>query len=139
MIRAAVLYFAKPSALAKLKSLAEALAKGMQKQGAQVDVINGIQARETKLTGYHYIAVGCDVRSILKGTLPPELTQALAAGGIISGKKTFAFVPPAPLGASKTLMKLMKALEHEGMMVRYSDLLAKPDDAQAVGQRLKLD
>ena len=139
MIRAAVLYFAKPSSQLKLKTLAENLAKGMQKQGAQVDVINGVQARDTKLTGYHYIAVGCDVRSILKGVLPPELTQALANGGIITGKKTFAFVPPAMMGANATLLKLMKALEHEGMLVRFSELLPKPADALALGQRLKLD
>ena len=139
MIRAAVLYFARPSSLPKLKALAESLAKGMQNQGAQVDVINGIQSRETKLTGYHYIAVGCDVRSLFKGVLPPELAQALASGGIITGKKTFAFVPLAPVGANATLLKLMKALEHEGMLVRYSDLLAKPAEALATGQRLKLD
>jgi len=139
MIRAAVLYFGRPSSLPKLKALAEALSKGMQKQGAQVDVINGVQSRETKLTGYHYVAVGCDVRSLFKGALPPELTQALASGGIITGKKAFAFVPPAFAGASKTLLKLMKALEHEGMLVRYSDLLAKPADALAAGERLKLD
>lgn len=139
MIRAAVLYFAKPAAAPKLKALAEALAQGMQKQGAHVDVINGVQARETKLTGYHYIAVGCDVRSFFKGALPPELSPSLANGGIITGKRTFAFALSAPLGANATLMKLMKALEHEGMMVRFSELLTKPEDALALGQRLKLD
>lgn len=139
MIRAAVLYFAKPSNQPKLKLLAEALAKGMRKQGANVDVINAVQVRESKLTGYHYLAVGCDVRSLFKGALPPELAPALANGGIVTGKKTFAFVLAAWMGAGPTLLKLMKALEHEGMMLRYSDILAKPDEAEAVGQRLKLD
>lgn len=139
MIRAAVLYFARPGQLAATKALAEALGRGMQKQGAQVDVINGAQARETKLTGYHYIAVGCDVRSLLKGVLPPELVPALANGGIITGKKAFAFVTKSLVGANATLVKLMKALEHEGMMLRYSDVLGKADEAQALGARLKLD
>ncbi len=139
MVRAAVLYFAKPANQPKLKALAEALGRGMRKQGAQVDVVNGVQARETKLTGYHYIAVGCDVRSLIKGVLPPELTQALANGGIITGKKTFAFVPPALMGAGSTLLKLMKALEHEGMLLRFSDILAKAEEAESLGQRLKLD
>jgi multimeric flavodoxin WrbA len=139
MIRAAVLYFARPAQQARLKALAEALAKGMQKQGAQVDVINAVQTRDTKLTGYHYIAIGCDVRSLFKGVLPTELAPALGNGGIITGKRSFAFVSSAPLGAGSTLTKLMKALEHEGMMLRYSEIFAKPDDAAAVGQRLKLD
>jgi len=139
MIRAAVLYFAKPTNQPKLKALAEALAKGMKEQGAQVDVINGVQARETKLTGYHYIAVGCDVRSLIKGVLAPELPQALANGGIVTGKKTFAFVPPAMVGANATLLKLMKALEHEGMLLRFSELLGKAEEAEALGKRLKLD
>lgn len=139
MIRAAIVYFAQPNRQPRLKALAEALARGMQKQGAQVDVINGVQTRDTKLTGYHYIAVGCDVRSIFKGVLPPELAPALANGGIITGKKAFCFVPSAPLGAASTLAKLMRALEHEGMHLRFSDILTKPDEAQALGQRLKLD
>ena len=139
MIRAAVLYFAKPSAQPKLKALAEALAAGMRKQGAQVDLIDGVKSRETKLTGYHYLAIGTDVRSLLKGVLPPELGPALAQGGIISGKKSFAFVSTSPVGAGATLLKLMRALEHEGMMLRFSEILAKPADAQAIGQRLKLD
>ena len=139
MIRAAVLYFAKPSAQKKLQSLAEALAKGLREQGAQVDVINGAKVRDTKLTGYHYIAVGADVRSVFKGALPPELAPALANGGIITGKRAFAFVAAAPLGANATLLKLMKALEHEGIMLRYSEIVAKPEVASALGKRLKLD
>jgi len=139
MIRAAVLYFAKASAQPRLKALAEALALGLRKQGAQVDVINGVQSRDAKLTGYHYLAVGCDVRSLFKGVLPPELAPSLSNGGIIAGKKTFAFVSTAFAGANTTLMKLMKALEHEGMLVRYSELFAKPEDALAVGQKLKMN
>lgn len=139
MIRAAVLFFAKPSSQAKLKALSEALGRGMRKQGAQVDVINGVQTRDSKLTGYHYIAVGCDVRSLLKGVLPSELSGALANGGIITGKKTFAFVPPALIGANATLLKLMRALEHEGMLLRFSDIIATDAQAEALGQRLKLD
>jgi len=138
MIRVAVLYFAKASAAAKVKALAEALGRGIQNQGAQVDVIDGLRNRETKLTGYHYVAVGCDVRSLWGGALPPELPQALAAGGIITGKKTFGFVLKSPWGAPATLMKLMKALEHEGMLVRYSEILGNPDEAVALGARLKL-
>ena len=139
MIRAAVLYFAKPSAQAKVQALAEALARGLRDQGAQVDVINGVKVRDTKLTGYHYLAVGADVRSLLKGVLPPELAPALANGGIVTGKRAFAFVAAAPFGANATLLKLMKALEHEGIMLRYSEVLAKPEAAAALGKRLKLD
>jgi len=139
MIRAAVLYFAKTEKQTSMKALAEALAQGLRKQGAQVDVINGVQSRETKLTGYHYLAVGCDVRSLIKGALPPELAPSLSNGGIVTGKKSFAFVPTALIGANATLLKLMKALEHEGMMVRYSEIFAKPESALAVGESLKLD
>jgi hypothetical protein len=137
MIRAAVLYFPKTSS-SPLKAAAEALAAGMRTQGAQVDLVDGTKTRDFKLTGCHYIAVGCDVRSLFKGALAPELAPALANGGIVAGKKSFAFVSPG-LGAPKTLMRLMKALEHEGMMVRFSEILAKPEDAKALGQRLKLD
>jgi hypothetical protein len=137
MIRAAVLYFPK-SQSSGLKAAAESLAAGMRAQGAQVDVIDGAKTRDFKLTGCHYIAVGCDVRSLFKGTLAPELANSLANSGIVAGKKSFAFVSKG-LGSGKTLLKLMKALEHEGMMVRFSEILVKPEDAKALGQRLKLD
>jgi hypothetical protein len=139
MIRAAVLYFSKPAAHRSLAALAQGLAQGLKNQGAHVDVIDGSKEHDIKLTGYHYLAVGCDVRSLIKGVLPAELARTLAHGGIVSGKKTFAFVSAAPFGAGATLLQLMKALEHEGMMVRYSELLAKPADALALGQRLKVD
>jgi len=137
MIRAAVLYFSK-TASSPLKAIAESLAAAIRGQGAQVDLIDGARTRDFKLTGCHYIAVGCDVRSLLKGTLPPELAPALANGGIVAGKKSFAFVSRGA-GSAKTLLKLMKALEHEGMVVRFSEILTKPEDASALGQRLKLD
>jgi hypothetical protein len=137
MIRAAVLYFPK-SPGSPLKAAAESLAAGMRTQGAQVDVVDGSKVRDFKLTGCHYIAVGCDVRSLFKGTLASELAPALANSGIVAGKKSFAFVSKG-WGSGRTLMKLMKALEHEGMMVRFSEILVKPEDAKALGQRLKLD
>lgn len=137
MIRAAVLYFPKnPSS--PLKRVADSLAAGLRLQGAQVDLVDGSRTRDFKLTGCHYIAVGTDVRSLFRGGLPPELAPALANGGIVTGKRSFAFVCGGA-GSAKTLMKLMKALEHEGMIVRYSEVLTKPEDASAVGQRLKLD
>jgi len=137
MIRAAVLFFPKNPTSA-LKRAAEALASGLRTQGAQVDLIDGTKTRDFKLTGCHYIAVGADVRSLFKGTLPAELAPGLANGGIITGKRSFAFVSGGA-GSAKTLLKLMKALEHEGMIVRYSEVLTKPEDASAIGQRLKLD
>ena len=138
MIRAVVLYFSKPSNKTRMKGLAEALARGLGSQGAQVDVIDGTQSRDLKLTGYHYLAVGCDVRSIFKGALPPELASMLGNAGIVTGKKAFAFVPSAMVGADSTLLKLMRALEHEGILLRYSECLAKVEDAQALGLKLKL-
>ena len=139
MIRAAVLYFPKSPA-SGLKAAAEALAAGMRAQGVQVDVVDGAKVRDFKLTGCHYIAVGCDVRSLFKGTLAPELAPALANGGIVAGKKSFAFVSKGLGSGPGLLMKLMKALEHGGSMtVRFSEILTKPEDAKALGQRLKLD
>lgn len=138
MIRVAVVYFGKSAHATKLKALSDSLSQGMQQQGAQVDVIPGLQNRDAKLSGYHYVAIGCDVRSLLKGALPPELPQFLATCGVVNGKKAFAFVLHSFLGADATLLKLMKALEHEGMLVRYSEVLAKPEDSRALGQRLKL-
>jgi len=139
MIRAAILVFAKPSRRPKVLAIAEQLALGMREQGAQAEVILAHPGHEVKLTGFHYIAVGCDVRAVWKGTLPTELAPLLSQGGILTGKKAFAFVVPSLLGTSKTLSQLMRALEREGMLLRYSDILSKGEQAKTLGRRLKLD
>lgn len=138
MVRVGVLIFSGASSKDKMMNLGRGLGKGLETQGAQVEIIDFTRGREVKLTAFHYIVVGCDVRSLFKGKLPHELSEVLASAGNLLGKKSFAFVPKAFMGAETTLLKLMSAMEKEGMMVQYSEIFARPEEAQACGGRLQL-
>jgi menaquinone-dependent protoporphyrinogen IX oxidase len=137
-VRVAVAYFAK-TAKSPVRAAAEALAASLRERGAQVDVIDAAKAHDVKLTGHHFLAVGCDVRAAFGGRLPPELKGFLANCGLIGGKRGMAFVTTALLGTSKTLLQLMKAMESEGLLLRTSEIFAKPDEATSAGKRLKID
>ena len=51
----------------------------------------------------------------------------------------FAFVVKGGLRSQKTLSLLMKAMEGEGMYLKFSDVLKKPDVAYALGKRLNVE
>lgn len=138
MVRAAILLFGKSTAQDKLLQMGRALAKGIESQGATVEVFDPKRSREAKLTSFHYVAIGCEVTSWFKGKLPPELAETLSSAGKVLGKRCFGFVPKSFLGSDATLLKLMKAMEHEGMMVQFSEVFSSPDEAQACGAKLKL-
>jgi hypothetical protein len=137
MVRVAVVYFSKSTKT--ISDQAKALAASIEARGAQVDLIDGSKTHDAKLTGHHFLAIGCDVRSLFKGTLPRELKGFLANSGLISGKRSMAWVSSAPLGAQRTLLQLMRAMEGEGMLIRTSEVLAKPEDGTIAGRRLKID
>ena len=138
MVRVAVVYFSK-SKSSRVNATATALAKALEARGAQVDLVNGSQTRDAKLTGHHFLAIGCDVLAAFGGKLPPELKVFLANSGLIAGKRALAWVTSAPLGANKTLLQLMRAMEAEGLLLQTSEIFTKADEASRVASQLKID
>jgi hypothetical protein len=57
---------------------------------------------------------------------------------MISGKKSFAFILKKGMRLTKTLRELMAAMEHEGMFVKYSEILSSPEEAEVIGKRLHI-
>ncbi len=122
----------------KLLKLARAVAKGVEAQGHQAEVLDGSRDSNTKLTIYNYVVVGTEPISLFGGKIPDRVGQFLASAGMISGKRCFAFVPKRPLGATKALFRLMKAMELEGMYLKSSEILQSEVEAEEIGKRLKL-
>ena len=56
--------------------------------------------------------------------------------GAVSGKKSYAFVRKATFGAGMSLAALMKCMEGEGMLIKTSDILRSPAEAEEIGRRL---
>ena len=122
----------------KLLQVSKGLASGIEAQGHQVDLIDASHDVNTKLTIYEYIAVGTEITSLFGGKIPEAVGNFLASAGIVAGKRSFAFVLKKPFGTDKGLQRLMKAMEGEGMYLRFSNVLNTGTEAEYIGKRLKI-
>ncbi len=136
-MRTAVIFFAGKNR-ERLLNLAKALARGIEAQGHQVDIIDGDHDVNTRLTIYQYIAIGTEAISGFGGKIPKKISTFLASAGMVSGKRCFAFVAKTPLGSHKALSRLMKQMESEGMYLKYSEVFTSQVEAEEVGKRLHI-
>jgi len=116
--------------------LAQAVARGIEKQGNQVDTFEGAKDPNARLTIYQYVAVGAEPVGPVGGKIPDGVKAFLAGAGVVSGKKSYAFVSRSTFGAGKSLAALMKCMEGEGMLIKTSDILRSPAEAEEIGRRL---
>jgi hypothetical protein len=136
-MRAAVVFFSGRSN-DRIGDLARALAKGMERQGHTVDVIDGTKDTGSRLTVHQYLAVGAASTGTFGGKVPEAVKTFLAAAGTVAGKKSYAFIPKATFGTAKALAALMKCMEGEGMFLKNSDILRSPAEAEEIGKRLRM-
>lgn len=134
-MRVAVVFFSGRNRDGMLR-LAQAVARGIEKQGNQVDTFEGARDTNARLTIYQYIVVGAEPVGTFGGKIPEGVKTFLAAAGVVAGKRSYAFTSRAPFGAVKSLAALMKCMEGEGMLIRKSDVLRSPAEAEEVGSRL---
>jgi menaquinone-dependent protoporphyrinogen IX oxidase len=114
----------------------QALVKGMQSMGHRVDIVDVWTEDGFKLPGYEYIAVAAEPVSLLSGKIPSNISKMLAAGSSLAGKKSAAFVKKTGLFSGRALANLMRAMEKEGMIVNWSDLLFNGPHAEAMGKHI---
>jgi hypothetical protein len=114
----------------------QALAKGMESMGHRVDVIDAWTGDGMRLPGYEYIAVAAEAAGFFSAKIPEAVAKTLAAGSSLGGKKSAAFVKKGGLRPGKALSNLMRAMEKEGMVVNWSDILLNGPHAEALGKRI---
>ena len=136
-MRVGVVYFAERNKT-KLREVSQGLAKGIEALGHQVDLIDALAQTDARLTMYDYLALGTEAVSFFRGKIPAKIPQYLANAGTATGKRCFAFVLNHPIAANRALLKLMKAMEHEGMYLKYSEILSSKEQAEAIGKRLTI-
>jgi flavorubredoxin len=136
-MRAAIVFFSS-SSRQRILALAKSLSQGIGQQGHQVDIMDGDRDVNVKLTMYQYLAIGCEPLPGFGGKLPDKVTQFLGSAGMVSGKRSFAFVTKAVFGSPKALSRLMKSMEKEGMLIKNSSILASPQEAEEIGKRLQV-
>ena len=115
----------------------KALVNGMQSAGHNVDVLDAWTEDGFRLPGYEYIVVCAEPVSLWGGKMPDALQKILGAGSGLVGKKSAAFLKKTgPVFINKALGNLMKAMEKEGMMINWSDIILNPPHAEALGKRI---
>ena len=112
------------------------LARGMELMGHRVEVIDAWTDDGMRLPGCEYIALAAEPASFFSAKIPEAATKILSAGSSLAGKKSAAFVKKTGLRINRTLFNLMKAMEKEGMLVNWSDILLNPLHAEAMGKRI---
>ena len=132
-----ILYAGRNREDSKLKTISDSLAHGIASQGHQVDVVN-IYDGETRLTPYDYVVIGSEPVSFFSAAVPANIQKFLAQAGTVSGKRCFAFITGG-LRKNRTLLNLMKVMEGEGMILKLSEVITKPDMATAIGKRLNVE
>jgi flavorubredoxin len=133
-MRVAVIHFA-PNQGDPVTKLAQALSRGLASQGHEVDVIDGMTEQNKKLVIYQYIVVGTSPTSLF-GKIHPKIGHFLASQGTVQGKKSFAFVVKKIIGSERALLRLMSAMEKEGMILKSSDVFSSQDQALEKGKKL---
>ncbi|MBB6478545.1 flavodoxin family protein [Spirochaeta isovalerica] len=133
-MRVAVVYF--QSGNSAVKKTAEALAQGIATENHIVDLINGETDTDKKLTGYEYIAIGTAPQTLFRGRISDRISTYLKNAGMLSGKRSYAFVCKKGFGSAKALRSLMADMEKEGMMLKISDVLYSAEEATAAGKKL---
>ena len=138
-MRVAIIFFeGKSQNRKKTLNIARGLAEGIEAMGHKVDMIDGDRDVNTKITIYQYIVVGAAAINTFGGKISENVTRFLSGAGIISGKRCFAYVAKGGFRITKTLNVLMSSMEHEGMYLKYSEILSSPEEAKAIGKRLHI-
>ena len=132
-----VVYAGKDREGTALRTIAQALAQGLNAQGHQTDVVNAY-TDDTRLTRYDYVIIGSEPVSCFSASIPEILSKFLAQAGTVSGKRCLAFISGG-LRKGKTLQNLMKTMEKEGMILKLSEVITKPGEAMAIGKRLNVE
>jgi len=115
----------------------KALAGGMESMGHHVEIFDAWTDDGYKLPAFEYIAIYAEAASFWGGKMPDALSKILASTSSLGGKKSAAFIKKTgPFFVNKALGNLMKAMEKEGMLVNWSEVLLSAAHANAMGKRI---
>jgi menaquinone-dependent protoporphyrinogen IX oxidase len=113
-----------------------ALVRGMESMGHRVDVVDAWTDDGMRLPGYEYVVVTAESVTLFSGNMPEALAKILSGASSLVGKKAAAFLRKTGPFTGKALTKLMRAMEKEGMVVNWSDIILSAPHAEALGKRI---
>jgi hypothetical protein len=124
-----------PEALAVV---AKAMARTLEAAGHFVDLAQARPDETPRLTGYDYVIVGTE-SSTAFGRIPVRVAQCLAQAGMVSGKRSMAFLRKSGLRPERALSRLMRAMEAEGMIVNCAELVTNAASASEAAREAPVE
>jgi hypothetical protein len=119
-----------PEALA---AVSKSMARALESAGHFVDLAQARADESPRLTGYDYVVIGTESDSLL-GKIPARVAQYLAQAGMVTGKRSMAFLRKSGFRPEKALARLMKAMEAEGMIVNCAEVVSNEASAVAAAR-----
>lgn len=120
-----------------LRDFAAALSQGVESQGHQVQIFDGLKD-DLRLTPFNYIIMGTLSPSMFGKKISSQVINGIKRCGTLTGKKSFAFVKKSGLRSFKVLHSLMTYMESEGMLVKNFDIFNKTEEARYLGAKLHI-
>jgi len=137
-MRVCILFFEGQEEDRQLRKISQSLGKGIEKQGHQVDLINGFKDDKGKLFIYDYICIGTIKNGFFSGKIPENIKSIFKNMGTVSGKRSYAYVVKNGFRSQKALSRLMKFMEGEGMFLKRSDIIKTSFEAEYIGKKLHI-
>ena len=135
-MRILIIYFVKNSDK-KSMDIVKKLEQTAVSCGHQVDIKTGLtDYEELHLPGYGYIVSVVKPSSFFKARLPEQFAEAFSLGGSSQGKRGAAIIIRKGLASNKVCRMTMRAMEKEGIMLDYSEIISSVEQASYAGKKL---
>ena len=136
-MRVALVHFLSPVKNSNHKGILQKLESAVINKGYQIDIFNAMTDYSTmRLTGYDYISIIVPSSSLFGSNLPEKFDEILDNCGNLTSKKGCALVVKSGFSSWKTCKNLMKAMEKQGVLLDYFEVVDNPDHAAYVGKKI---
>ena len=136
-MRVALVHFLSPVKNSNHKGILQKLENAVINKGCQIDIFNASTDYSTmRLTGYDYISIIVPSSSLFGSNLPEKFDEILDNCGNLTSKKGCALVVKSGFSSWKTCKNLMKAMEKQGVLLDYFEVVDNPDHAAYVGKKI---
>ena len=115
---------------ASLETVVTAMAQALRAKGHEVDLASATKGEIPRFAMADYLIIATEPLGF-SGKLPPRLADILGQGTGMSGKRSMAIVLKRGPFRNKTIFRLMKAMEAEGMNVNDWAVVGGPKEAAA--------
>ena len=138
MKKVAIIYFSKEQKKKIVTSIVSGIQKGLDQQGADYVVFNGLNYDLPPLRQFPFLCIGATSDDLLTSSHLGKIGKKIESGGDVTSIRSFAFITKGGLAKQRKLLDLMKILEFTGLKVINSEYIKDAHQAELIGRDLKL-